>query len=101
MEWTGVRDRARTLSAQATFRRIGQTNPPRTYQIAVCIDDIPVLDSAATVVLEDSLIGSVFHTVSTLPISRDLVAGQVIKIQVRNVTDSLSIEINSSRISIT
>ncbi len=101
LEWLGVRDTGRTLTAQATFNRSTAMGGVRTYQIAVCIDDIPINDSFATAVLEDAQAGDTFVTLTTLPISRDLVAGQRIRIQIRNITDQLDPRVTSSRISIT
>ncbi len=84
--WTGARNRGRTLSGLATITRSGSA-ANRFYQISISINGIIQRDSIASGVLPDS---SAFITLSTIPITRDLTKDDLVKIQIRNVTDTES-----------
>lgn len=94
--WTGVRMRGRQLSALATITR-GGSNADRIYEVAVVINGNVQTDSISSNVLPDT---STFATIQTLPITRDLVAGDIVKIQIRNITDTETPVVISSKLSI-
>lgn len=84
LRFNGVRDRACTINAQATITRTGN-NTDRFYQLAIEINGEIIKDSISEDVLPDT---QTFATLITMPISRKLIDGAVIKPKIRCVTVS-------------
>ena len=97
MTWLNPRNQGRALTTSITFERAGGGSD-FTYQLAVVVNDIVQRDSIATGVLAGN--GDVV-TLSTLAISRDLVAGDTIKMQLNSVTNSTVITLFEAKLSIT
>lgn len=99
IRWLGSRDRGRNLAGAVTLDRTsGGSANDIFYQIAVVVDGIVQKDSITVGATPDQ---STVLTINTIPISRDLVAGRVVKLQIRNITDDVSPRIQFAKLSIT
>lgn len=96
--WLSTRERGRIIAAQATFSRTGNTQQS-FFEIAVVIDGIVQKDSITSGVLANATTSVL--TLTTLPISRDIVLGTIIKIQIRRTALSGEPEISFAKIAIT
>ena len=94
--WTGARDKGRIISGVVTLTRGGATTDI-FYEIAVCINGIPQKDSITALVLPNT---TQISTIQTIPITRDLVATDVIKLQLKNTTNTQDPDVFASKISI-
>jgi len=79
--WLATRDRGRILTAQVTLNRGGSTEDI-AYEIAVTVNGVVQSDSNTFGVLPNN---SAVLTMSTLPISRDLVFKDKVKVQIRRI----------------
>lgn len=97
--WLATRDRARTITGQVTFSR-GGPNADVEYEISISINDVVQKDSITFGIIPTS---TAVLTMGTLPISRDLVKDDTIKIQIRrnNAGASSNPEIGFSKVAIT
>ena len=86
-----------SLTSSITFKRAGGGGD-FTYEFGIVVNDILQRDSLAVAVLASA---NDTVTLGTLPISRDLVAGDTIKVQLNSLTNSTAITINSVKTSVT
>ena len=96
MIWTGVRQRGRVLSCFAMYSRNGG-GPDVTFELAVVINGIGQRDSVTRGLIAAA---ADFITHPTIPITRDLKEGDVIKIQIRNLAGTEAPQIVQSKIAI-
>lgn len=98
--WIGVRDRGRTISGQVTFSRGGPTTDV-IFELSLAVNGTVQKDSITAGVVPNN--GAVL-TMGTLPISRDLVKGDLVKIQIRRLgvhLENTSPDIGFSKVAIT
>lgn len=95
--WTGIRNRGRVLSGQAVITRSGGGATDIFYELAVVINGEVQTDGKGVAVLAGN---NTFTTLDTLPITRDLVATDTVKLQIRNITNAVSPEVSVNKLSI-
>ena len=94
--WTGTRHRGRQVIGQASFSRTG-ASADTAYELAIVINGIVQRDSVVRTVLATT---GEFSTVQTLPITRILTDTNVVKNQIRNLTNTFLPEFVSAKMSI-
>lgn len=96
LTWTGVRDRGRILSGIATITRAGATADV-FYEVAIVVNGVVQKDSIAAIVLPSA---SAYGTLPTVPITKCLNAGDTVKLQIRNITNTQDPLVVSAKLSI-
>lgn len=94
--WTGIRNRGRVLSAQVVVTRAGGAGDV-TYEVVVVINGIIQMDGRGIGLLPTS---NTFVTINTVPITKDLIIGDKIKVQIRNTFNGTAPEVSINKLSI-
>lgn len=95
--WSGTRNRGRLIAGQVTITRSDGGAADKFYELAIVINGIVQKDSVSLGSLPN--VGTIL-TLSTLPITRDLVKDNLIKLQIRTLSTPATTEAFSSRLSI-
>lgn len=96
LTWLGVRDRGRVITGIATITR-GAGGGDIFYEMAILINDVVQKDSIASIVLPSA---NAYGTLPTAPITKCLVAGDTVKLQIRNTTDTTDALVVSAKLSV-
>ncbi len=96
--WLAARDRGRIISTQITISKSAGGGSDDAYGVGISINGVLQQDSVTVIVLRSA---SEFATTSTLPISRDIKNGDLIKTEIQGVGTSQSLDLILSKLVIT